>query len=195
MLYLAPPLRGGVDSVTGALTGRLVFADGLAYKLQLVMLIMFVGVLAISWIERRLWCRHLCPLGALLGLIGRKAIYGRVVDDRACALCEACVAACPMDAVRDGGRSTDCSRCSWAWSAPTPVRRAPSAGAAGPANSTCTTPAGGLCSRRAAWPFVGGFFLYTGLGRIQRNVYLIRPPGARQRAATSWPPAPAAPSA
>jgi ferredoxin len=26
---------------------------------------------------------------------------------------------------------------------------------------------------------VGGFFLFTGLGRIQRNVYLVRPPGAR----------------
>jgi MauM/NapG family ferredoxin protein len=27
--------------------------------------------------------------------------------------------------------------------------------------------------------FVGGFFLYAGLGRIQRNKYLIRPPGSR----------------
>jgi Pyruvate/2-oxoacid:ferredoxin oxidoreductase delta subunit len=26
---------------------------------------------------------------------------------------------------------------------------------------------------------LGGFFLYTGLGRIQRNTYLIRPPGSR----------------
>ncbi len=41
--------------------------NGLLYKLQLVILAMFVVVLAISYIERRMWCRHLCPLGALLG--------------------------------------------------------------------------------------------------------------------------------
>ena len=84
LLYLAPPLQGGVDSVTEFLTGRLVFSNGLVYRLQLVILFMFAGVLALSWIERRMWCRHLCPLGALLGLIGRMAIFGRVIDDRAC---------------------------------------------------------------------------------------------------------------
>ena len=71
MLYLAPPLQGGVDSATEFLTGRLVFGNGLAYRLQIVILVMFAAILAISWIERRMWCRHLCPLGALLGLVGR----------------------------------------------------------------------------------------------------------------------------
>ena len=66
--YEIPPLQGAVDQTTEILTGRLVFTNGLAYKLQLVMLVMFVVILAISYIERRLWCRHLCPLGALLGL-------------------------------------------------------------------------------------------------------------------------------
>ncbi len=72
---------------------------------------MFVAVLAISYIERRLWCRHLCPLGALLGLVGRVALFGRVVDQEKCTSCGACVKACPMDAIRDDGRSTDMSRC------------------------------------------------------------------------------------
>jgi polyferredoxin len=111
LLYRIPQLQGSVDSVTNVLTGRLVFTNGLAYKLQLAILFMFVVVLGISFIERRLWCRHLCPLGALLGLVGRAAIFGRVVDEKRCSGCEACVAACPMDAIRDGGRSTDTSRC------------------------------------------------------------------------------------
>ena len=76
-------IQSGVDAATGALDGRLVFADGLIYKLQVVILLMFVGVLALSWVERRLWCRHLCPLGALLGLVGRMAVFGRVVDQDA----------------------------------------------------------------------------------------------------------------
>ena len=93
------------------LTGRVVFPNGLGYKLQVVILIMFVGILAISYVERRLWCRHLCPLGPCLGLVGSAAVFGRVVDESACSTCEACTAACPMDAIRDGGRSTDTSRC------------------------------------------------------------------------------------
>lgn len=104
-------VQSGVDAATGALEGRLVFADGLIYKLQLVILLMVVGLLALSWVERRLWCRHLCPLGALLGVVGRMAVYGRVVDQTRCSSCGACDTACPMDAVRDDGLSTDCSRC------------------------------------------------------------------------------------
>ncbi len=180
LLYLAPPLRGGVDSVTGALTGRLVFPDGLAYKLQLVMLIMFVVILAVSWIERRLWCRHLCPLGALLGLIGRGALFGRVVDDHACSLCESCVAACPMDAVRDGGRSTDCSRCEAGLECADACSRGAIHWGRRPRKQHVHDPSRRALLKAGGLAFVGGFFLYTGLGRIQRNKFLIRPPGARQ---------------
>ncbi len=110
-LYHFESLRGAVDGVTNTLTGRLVFENGLQYAMQILILVMFVAVLAFSWIERRLWCRHLCPLGALLGLVGRFALFGRVVDESACTSCRACVQACPMDAIRDDGLSTDMSRC------------------------------------------------------------------------------------
>ncbi len=180
LLYLAPPLRGGVDSVTGTLTGRLVFQDGLTYKLQLVMLIMFVVILALSWIERRLWCRHLCPLGALLGLMGRAAIFGRVVDESACSLCEACVAACPMDAVRDGGRSTDCSRCEAGLECADACSHGAIRWGRRPRKQHVHDPSRRALLKAGGLAFVAGFFLYTGLGRIQRNKFLIRPPGARQ---------------
>jgi polyferredoxin len=179
VLYLAPPLRGGVDSVTEVLTGRLVFANGLAYKLQLVMLVMFVGILAISWFERRLWCRHLCPLGALLGLVGRGAIFGRVVDDRACSLCEACTAICPMDAVRDGGRSTDCSRCEGGLECADACSHGAIRWGRRPRKQHVYDPSRRALLRAGGLAVAGGFLLFSGLGRIQRNVHLIRPPGAR----------------
>jgi len=174
-----PAVQGGVDSVTGVLTGRLVFTDGLAYKLQLVMLIMFVGVLAISWIERRLWCRHLCPLGALLGLVGRRAIYGRVVDDGACSACEACTAVCSMDAIRDGGLSTDCSRCQLGLECADTCSRGAIRWGRRPQKQHVHDPSRRALLKAGGLAFVGAFFLYTGLSRIQRNVFLIRPPGAR----------------
>jgi polyferredoxin len=111
LLYHVGAFQGGVDSVTNVLTGRLVFVNGLHFAMQILILVMFLAVLAFSWIERRLWCRHLCPLGALLGLMGRAALFGRVVDECKCTSCKACVRACPMDAIRDDGLSTDMSRC------------------------------------------------------------------------------------
>ncbi len=179
LFYLAPPLRGGVDSVTEFLTGRLVFNNGLVYRLQIVILLMFVGVIAISWIERRLWCRHLCPLGALLGLVGRGAILGRVIDEHVCTTCGACTDACPMDAVRDSGHSTDCSRCEGGLECSDACPQNAIHWGRRPRKQHVHDPSRRALLKAGGLAVVGGFFLYTGLGRIQRKTYLIRPPGAR----------------
>jgi ferredoxin-type protein NapF len=176
--YLASPLRPGVDLVTGTLTGRLIFARPLTYGLQLAVLGMFSAMLAISWLEPRMWCRDLCPLGALLGLAGRFAVVGRVVDSDACIACSKCAKACPMDAVTDDFLATDTSRCQscYACADVCPVD----------AIHLGTRPARQLYSptRRAALAAGGlsllaGFFVFTGLSRRERNARLIRPPGGR----------------
>lgn len=179
LVYLAPPLRGAVDAATESLTGRLVFPNGLTYKLQVVILLMFVGLLAVSWVERRLWCRHLCPLGALLGLVGRAALFGRVVDTNACASCEACTTVCPMDAVRDGGPSTDCSRCEAGLECADACPHGAIQWGRRPRKQHVHDPSRRALLKAGGLAFAGGFFLLTGLGRIQRDPFLIRPPGAR----------------
>lgn len=176
--YLAPPLRGTVDAVTSALTGRIVFSHPLTYGLQLGILGFFGMMLGLSRLEPRLWCRHICPLGALLGLTGRFALFGRVVDTEKCIHCGKCDRVCPLDAVRDDHLSTDTSRCQLGLECA----------------DVCPTGAIGLgwLPRRTAYvpsrrAFLGasgvallaGFFTYTGLARAERDVRLVRPPGAR----------------
>ena len=173
-------IQSGVDATTGALEGRLVFADGLTYKLQVVILLMFLGVFALSWVERRLWCRHLCPLGALLGLVGRMAIFGRVVDQERCSSCGVCGTACPMDAVRDEGASTDCSRCQLGLECADACPAGAIRWGRRPRKQHVYDPSRRAFLKAGGLALVGGFFLFTGLGRIQRNVNLIRPPGARE---------------
>lgn len=176
--YLAPPLRGATDFVTTALTGRLVFAVPRVYGLSVGVLGVFAGILGLNLLEPRLWCKHLCPLGALLGLVGRFAPAGRVVNAETCIQCGACEQACPMDAVRDGFLATDTSRCQlcMACADACPVD----------AISTGLRPRTSLYSpsRRSfiaggGLALLGGFFTFTGLSRVVRNVRLIRPPGAR----------------
>jgi len=179
LLYRIPQLQGSVDSVTNFLTGRLVFDNGLLYRLQLVILGMFVLLLAISYIERRMWCRHLCPLGALLGLMGRGALFGRVVDEDKCTSCGACERACPMDAIRDDGRSTDTSRCECGLECQDACAEGAIRWGYKPRKQYEYDPSRRALLKGAGLAFIGGFFLFSGLGRIQRKITLIRPPGSR----------------
>ncbi len=175
--YLAPPLRPATDLATGLLDGRLVFRQPLVYGFQVGTLLLFAGILALSWLEPRMWCRHLCPLGALLGFVGRFAPAGRLVDTERCISCGACAKACPMDSISDDFHRTDTSRCQSCYACadvcPTDAVRY----GARPARQVYSP------SRRAVLAAGGlalttGFFAYTGLARAERNPSLIRPPGA-----------------
>lgn len=55
-----------------------------------------VGILAVGSIfVRDLWCRYLCPYGALLGALGRFAPLKVSRDATACIDCRACTKVCP----------------------------------------------------------------------------------------------------
>jgi polyferredoxin len=55
--------------------------------------VLFLAILGLNWVERRFWCRYLCPLGALLGILSRRAWLGREVSE-GCSGCGVCEAAC-----------------------------------------------------------------------------------------------------
>jgi len=55
--------------------------------------LVFFGILALNLIERRFWCKFLCPLGALLGVFSRYALLHRTVSE-GCDGCGACLRQC-----------------------------------------------------------------------------------------------------
>lgn len=57
----------------------------------------------------RIFCRFLCPLGAIYSLFNRVAIFGIRVDESKCTHCNACVNTCKMDVKRVNDR--ECIRC------------------------------------------------------------------------------------
>jgi len=52
--------------------------------------LLFAAILLMNLSERRFWCRYLCPLGALLGLLGRWSPFKRRVSEtcNSCGLCD-----------------------------------------------------------------------------------------------------------
>jgi MauM/NapG family ferredoxin protein len=63
-----------------------------------VALAILVGLLALGSVEKRFWCRNLCPLGALLGVVSRIPLLRRRVGDN-CTSCKRCVRDCSTGAI------------------------------------------------------------------------------------------------
>ncbi len=110
------------------------------YRMGIVAFGLFTLIIAANALSPRFWCRNLCPLGALLGLLSRFALLRKRVfegcdrcricsslcrmqaidnntirtDPKECVLCMACVATCPMKAIRYRLHFGDNAPASWA---------------------------------------------------------------------------------
>jgi len=84
------------------------FAQGLVLGL------LFVAILAASLHITRLWCRSICPLGALLGAVSRWSVLGLHKDPAACDKCNRCLLHCQGGDDPIGGvpwRKSECLMC------------------------------------------------------------------------------------
>lgn len=74
-------------------------------------LVMLIIVLAAIFIYR-VFCRFLCPLGALYGLFNKLSIIGIKVDKEKCSDCHACINVCKMDVKEVGDHECiNCGEC------------------------------------------------------------------------------------
>jgi MauM/NapG family ferredoxin protein len=73
--------------------------------------VFFLGILALNAWTPRFWCRYLCPLGGLLGLLSKLSLVRRTVSDQ-CAACALCSGSCPTGTIRpEEGYRSDPAEC------------------------------------------------------------------------------------
>lgn len=65
-----------------------------AFDVSLTIALFFGAILALNVYRRRFWCRYLCPLGALLGVVAWRPLLRLKQDDKACGECGKCAAYC-----------------------------------------------------------------------------------------------------
>jgi polyferredoxin len=73
----------------------------------------FIVILGLNLVQKRFWCRNLCPLGALLGILSRYSVLKRSVSE-GCNECGACASVCQGNAdpdKKDGWKNAECLYC------------------------------------------------------------------------------------
>ncbi len=76
--------------------------------------LIFVAALVLNLVRNRFWCRYVCPLGGLLGLVARRPLLRLTSDPSACNQCQKCTMACPAAAQPekpDQWLATECFGC------------------------------------------------------------------------------------
>jgi len=181
-LYRAPLLRPAISAFDGLVRPKVLPPDPAFYRYTLLYAGVFLGVVLLNLVAPRFWCRYLCPLGALLGLLSKVAVVQREVNDR-CTQCDACARLCPTGTIQpakgyasDSGECTMCLEC---------LAACPYSAIEFPAHLSLAEGRPYDPSRRQALMALGAAI--AGIGLLRSNLSstrdhsrLIRPPGARE---------------
>ncbi len=92
------------EPVYDFLKGSVISYNQTIYEGALLSFSILAGIFALEKVERRFWCRNLCPLGAMLGLFGRFPLL-RMQPGKACKAkdCTSCIDVCRMRAINEQG--------------------------------------------------------------------------------------------
>jgi len=98
LLLLAPGVEPIFYPVEQFLRERVLSFEQPVFSSHILFALIFAGIVALGSLNRRFWCRSLCPMGGMLALIGRYPALKRKVSDD-CTRCLKCQRACMTDAI------------------------------------------------------------------------------------------------
>ena len=187
-------LQGGVSWLEDRVRGPVLPAIQPVYAQGVLIGLLFVVIIGLNALADRFWCRYLCPLGALLGLVAKVSLL-RPAFAPACDRCNRCAAACRLGAIEVTKAGDEAARAGGGAAAPPPALAASECTMCLDCLATC--PEGGMTiaptlkpspwrpydpSRRqfvtAAAAGIGGVVLLgTGLWNRLVSPWRLRPPG------------------
>ncbi len=182
-LYPVPWLRPGVAAMDSWLRPELLPAQPIFYRTIFLYAGLFGLIILLNLLAARFWCRYLCPLGALLGLLSKVALLRREVAQTSCTGCSLCARACPAGTIQAGrGYASDPGECTLCLECLATCQRD---GVQFPLRRPAPVWNGYDPNRRQALAALGVAAAGVGLlgsdmAAWRENQHLIRPPGARE---------------
>ncbi|HEY3347069.1 MAG TPA: 4Fe-4S binding protein, partial [Nitrospirota bacterium] len=178
-LYKAGPVSKISEPVYGFLKDHFLSFTQPSYFASGMVGAIFFGIIGLEYFQRRFWCRNLCPLGAMLGLMGRFGITRRRVVEADCIQCGKCARGCRMGAIEEDFSTTknaECIEC-MDCSAICPERAVRFSGGPSPKGAPLDITRRGVITSIALGAVVAPVFGSEGYLKAP-NQKLIRPPGA-----------------
>ena len=186
-LYNIPPLRPAVSAFDGLVRPTMLPPEPVYYRYAALYAALFLGVILLNLVAHRAWCRYLCPLGALLGLLSKVGIVRREVSSE-CTHCGVCAQVCPTGTIQsEKDYASDPSECTMCLEC---LATCPQSAAQFPARLARAEWGGYDPGRRQVLASLGVAVAGVGLLRSDAvasrdHPHLIRPPGAQENNLTS----------
>jgi ferredoxin len=179
-LYQVDLLTPALDGFEGLVRGSVLPVEQPAFAQNLAIAALFFSLIALNLLAHRFWCRYLCPLGALLGLLSKVSLFRPIIGS-ACTQCTRCAVVCKPGAVNTNPEDfhimpSECTTCldCMASCKPGDIRfRFQLKSAQKEQYDLSRRGALGALAAGAA----GALFLGTDLRLRQENPWRIRPPG------------------
>ncbi|MDD2582084.1 MAG: 4Fe-4S binding protein [Desulfuromonadaceae bacterium] len=110
LYHLIGERRDSVAPVYNAIRDNLLPFRDTIYPLAFLSAAILIGIVALERFETRNWCRNLCPLGTLLGWLGRFSLFRRV-PTTLCSDCGQCRELCPTGFDQNALLKEECILC------------------------------------------------------------------------------------
>ncbi|NPV84484.1 MAG: 4Fe-4S binding protein [Anaerolineae bacterium] len=98
LLYPIPLFAAPISALDTLLRPIILPVEPLYYRQAVLYAVILAGIVFLNAFAPRFWCRYICPLGGLLGLVSKLAIFRRQVKP-GCASCGLCNRACPTGTI------------------------------------------------------------------------------------------------
>ena len=108
-LYSLGFMRPAIDWLESVLRGPILPVNQPVFESTLLIAGLFFGILALNLLADRFWCRYLCPLGGLLGLLSKISIF-RPLLKTSCNNCSRCALLCKPGAIKTIPATEDTGR-------------------------------------------------------------------------------------